>query len=92
MKDPVTGRHTFRDVDLTDDQVEKDKEFTTMYKTLWMRWMMCFHDLPKEFQRHCQFMYYYGDRIVEMYLTTMMILRFVGRYLGSAPRAGLMKV
>ena len=29
---------------------------------------VCFQDLPKEFQKDCQFMYYYGDRIVEMYL------------------------
>ena len=56
-------------MDLTDDQVEKDREFTTMYKDF-MDAMddVCFHDLPKEFQRHCQYMYYYGDRIVEMYL------------------------
>ena len=68
-KQPIQGRHTFQDVDLTDDQVEKDKEFTTMYKDF-MDAMddVCFHDLPKSFQKRCQYMYYYGDRIVEMYL------------------------
>ena len=64
-----TGRHTFKDKDLTDDQVEKDQEFTTMYKDF-MDAMddVCFHDLPKDFQGSCKYMYYYGDRVVEMYL------------------------
>jgi len=61
-----TGRHTFKDKDLTDDQVEKDQEFTTMYKDF-MDAMddVCFHDLPKDFQGSCKYMYYYGDRVVE---------------------------
>jgi hypothetical protein len=63
------GRHTFKDQDLTDDQVEKDQEFATMYKDF-MDAMddVCFHDLPKKFQQNCKHMYYYGDRVVEMYL------------------------
>ena len=50
-----TGRHTFKDKDLTDDQVEKDQEFTTMYKDF-MDAMddVCFHDLPKDFQQYCK--------------------------------------
>jgi hypothetical protein len=64
-----TGRHTFKDMDLTDDQVEKDQEFSTMYKDF-MDAMddVCFHDFPKDFQQYCKNMYYYGDRVVEMYL------------------------
>ena len=63
------GRHTFKDQDLTEDQVEKDQEFATMYKDF-MDAMddVCFHDLPKDFQQYCKSMYYYGDRVVEMYL------------------------
>jgi hypothetical protein len=65
----TTGRHTFKDVDLTDDQVEKDQEFATMYKDF-MDAMddVCFHDFPKDYQQYCKNMYYYGDRVVEMYL------------------------
>ena len=66
---PRYGAYTFRDHDRTDDQVEKDQEFTTMYKDF-MDAMddVCFHDLPKDFTRYCKYMYFYGDRVVEMYL------------------------
>ena len=64
-----TGRHTFKDIDMTNDQIEKDQEFATMYKDF-MDAMddVCFHDFPKDYQQYCKYMYFYGDRVVEMYL------------------------